>query len=1160
MATPVPRASGPFPTRIYNFGSLTIVLNTILCFIATKRLWARMLLCEQLKIHYAPEDIAEAHNIVIELSDARRPRLTTRDTKRMINVTVHTMLDDLVDNKNIIASTTEVPSDKIPPVKKQEISTPFTKIFTKTKSEGTQTHTVPADPTSGNSLNVLQNKVDVLMVMFMKQQATLNSLFENEEGMPWRSPARKSAPRPPPPPGNATTNPVPPEPDVITGQCYAALQARDPADASEPRIPPRPARRQNPPSRPPHSSATEKMSNKETQVTPTRNNTRNSKSRNKRNNRRENDKPENTVPPPPTALNREWSDAKYHHVPGVPQPDSSNTAPVVINNNDSHNHVRHETSNPSNVDADGFTLVEKRKEKKEDKIEQRSINKPLQGAAKPEVYLYITNCHTDTEKADIENHLLVHQVTTLKHHGSLRPTWLPREISVLVICGIYFPPRAPTEESLRKHIIGNVFILQAKYGNPFFVILGDLNTFSDYEITSVLNFKLVVSFATCGKNILDKIITNKEHFYERPTSLPPLGNSDHLSLLWVPKKYQAPTQLKGTKLIRRFPDFKIREFRSWITHHDWADVLNAPDSNTKCQLFFYKSVWNQVDNCFPLKRTSTHHQDRPWVTNRIKDLILARQKAYKTKNIDATKYLAKKVRQEIRWAKKNYHKQIIDKISDANPKSWYSHIRNLIGDKRSDSYLSHISEIADSTESAVNIINCHFANINKLLPPLQSAELPTYLTSRPLQAIVSEYDVYQHLRRIAKSKSPDDILPRLLREFAPELATPLCDIFNCSITEGVVPDLWKRAITVPIPKTSPPNSLDGLMPISLTPIPCKILERIIAKELWKIFAHKLDHRQFGNTKDRSTVHYLVDLINYITSNVDKILEVTTVTIDLRKALDLIDHTTLVKKMISMGFHKGWVKWISSFINLRSLRTRANNQISDEIDLHCGVPQVTVLDPLLFLIMVHDKIPHVKIYKYVDDMTLALTHQPGFKFNKLADSGSTLKIGEELVTRAKEVNLLGTVFSDDLKWFANTKLKSFGASQEDLLRIWTTLLRPVCEYAAPVWHSSITNFEKIKLEKLQKRALHIILGSNYTTYTEALNQLQIPSLEDRRKSLTKKFAHIFTSTRHRHLLPDASILNHEDVNNKLCEPKCHTSRYYMSTIPYCIRHLNDNFVK
>lgn len=149
------------------------------------------------------------------------------------------------------------------------------------------------------------------------------------------------------------------------------------------------------------------MSNKVTQVTPTRNNIRNSKRRNKRNNRKENDKQENTVPPPPTAPNREWSDAKYHHVPGVPQPDSSNTAPVVISNNYSHNHVRHETSNPSNQCRCGW-VYSRGKKKKEDKIEQRSTAKPLQGAAKPEVlYLYMTNCHTDTEEADIENHLLV---------------------------------------------------------------------------------------------------------------------------------------------------------------------------------------------------------------------------------------------------------------------------------------------------------------------------------------------------------------------------------------------------------------------------------------------------------------------------------------------------------------------------------------------------------------------------------------------------------------------------------------------------------------------------------------------------------------------------------------------------------------------------------
>lgn len=97
-----------------------------------------MLLSKQLKKHYAPEDAAKAHNIVIELSDARRPRLTTRDTKIMVNVTVHSMLDDLADNENVIATTAREmpPYDKNPAVKKQGISTPL-KVF--------HTHTVAAE-------------------------------------------------------------------------------------------------------------------------------------------------------------------------------------------------------------------------------------------------------------------------------------------------------------------------------------------------------------------------------------------------------------------------------------------------------------------------------------------------------------------------------------------------------------------------------------------------------------------------------------------------------------------------------------------------------------------------------------------------------------------------------------------------------------------------------------------------------------------------------------------------------------------------------------------------------------------------------------------------------------------------------------------------------
>lgn len=169
-------------------------------------------------------------------------------------------------------------------------------------------------------------------------------------------------------------------------------------------------------------------------------------------------------------------------------------------------------------------------------------------------------------------------------------------------------------------------------------------------------------------------------------------------------------------------------------------------------------------------------------------------------------------------------------------------------------------------------------------------------------------------------------------------------IFSISILEDVVFGLWKRAI-----KANSQNKSDDLRSIPLiTFIPCKILEKIIGKELWKVFIPKLDHHQFGSIKGSSTVHYLVDLINYIPSNVDKLLKVTTVTIDLRKAFDLIDNNILINKKFPLGFHDGWVETISPFINFHSQRTRADNKTSDKIDLHCGGLQETVLGPLLFL--------------------------------------------------------------------------------------------------------------------------------------------------------------------------------------------------------------------
>ena len=806
------------------------------------------------------------------------------------------------------------------------------------------------------------------------------------------------------------------------------------------------------------------------------------------------------------------------------------------------------------------------------------------------------------------------QVDTDEHEilwFTLRPKWLPRDVSVIILAVFYYAPKtlAATRDRLIKHIITTVQLLQTKHSNPGVMILGDYNTLPEKEIMRALNLKQVVKVPTRGKNILDKILTNIQRYYKAPVSLPALGNSDHSSVLWEPIEKQKECDPIKTQYSRRFPDSGIREFGSWITQQDWQEVLDAEGTDNKCDLF-HDIIWKKIDAIFPLKKRRTHSNDKPWMNNKIKGLIADRQKAHSVGNNELRKQLARKIAFEIKQAKKDYHATQMGRIRNAEPRNWFNHMKRILGTKKKDS-LNNITELANCPDKSAEIINKHFSDINTTLPPLCLDDLPSFLPARPTPITLSEHQVYRHLSKIpvTKAPGPGDIPPRLLKEFAPELAKPYCDIFNASLREGVFPKRWKRAFAVPVPKVPTPNTLDDIRPVSLTPNPGKTLERIVAEEVWKTITPQLDPRQYGNVKGSSCLHYLVDYIDFVSSNVDKGNEVAAVTIDLRKAFDLVDHNILIRKLLDLKIHESLVKWIASFISDRTVATRAYGQVSSELPLHCGVPQGTVLGPLLFIIMVNENWdPASRIYKYVDDTTIAVAYKPGdtppiqeillrvsewtkvnnmqinpkkcavlnYKFNLKPVTLPPLSIDGSLLSVVKSVNLLGAKISDDLKWTLNTKniltkcsaklymlsrLKAFKVARHDLVKIWTTFIRPITEYVAPLWHSSLTITEKEQIERLQKRALRIIMGADYPGYDDALKLLNLPSLKNRREDLAMKFAKdILKSKKHRKLLPEKRNNDRTmrcNVGDQLIAPKWKRLRYGKSTIPYCIRLINKD---
>ena len=315
---------------------------------------------------------------------------------------------------------------------------------------------------------------------------------------------------------------------------------------------------------------------------------------------------------------------------------------------------------------------------------------------------------------------------------------------------------------------------------------------------------------------------------------------------------------------------------------------------------------------------------------------------------------------------------------------------------------------------------------------------------------------------------------------------------------------------------------------------------------------------------------------------------------------------MVKKLIELGVRRSIIPIICSFLTGRTQTTKIGKHTSPPLSTTCGVPQGTKLGPILFLILVNDALSsYENKWKYVDDLTIGEV----VKRNQLTTLQNTLdnlsvwcQQNDVLPKPAKcnlmrvcflrnmepptnfilnnvqlyvvpHLKLLGITIQDDLKWDIHVEntvskasrklytlciLKKCKTPIEDMVIVFCCYIRPVLEYACPVWHTSLTEAQANKLEFVQKRALRIIMGRDYTGYDEALKVCKLPSLSSRRDTLLENFGiKMFHSVKHRHLLPptkaSTSSRQLRDMSG-LCTIRCHTERYRKSTIPFLARNL------
>lgn len=415
---------------------------------------------------------------------------------------------------------------------------------------------------------------------------------------------------------------------------------------------------------------------------------------------------------------------------------------------------------------------------------------------------------------------------------------------------------------------------------------------------------------------------------------------------------------------------------------------------------------------------------------------------------------------------------------------------------------------------------------------------------------------------------------------------------------------------VPIPKSNPPT-WNQLRPISLTDHFAKVAESFLIGWLTDDIEGQIDVNQFGNRKGHSTSHYLVKLLNNIFMHAEKPSSISRIVItDFSKAFDRVDHNVAIPKLIKMGARPAIIPWICSFLSGRSQCVRYNDSISPWLDLSGGVPQGTLTGPATFVAQANDAAlttePNKMALKYVDDLTLVentfcdktSTIQDNLKdFDDWADmnkmnlnpkkcmfmdvsfsrnpyvSGPLRLSGEDLQS-TDVIKILGVKITKNLKWdvhisdivkrasgrlFMLTTLKRFGLPIEDLKTIYIGFIRPLAEYAVPAWHPGLSEHQHYALERIQKRACRIMLGTKYGSYIDALEQCQLTNLRTRREQICLQFINkLVKSPAFHNWVPNTrgvdtgkSLRN----SNLLSIPKTRTERYANSPIPYMVKLWN-----